>query len=100
MRTSDNRFCGWITTYSKEKRKSFGLTKLAHFIPVWISFTLEKDLRFTSRFWKKLHDTLDYEFKLNLIIVLEDILRSCTIEFKGCWEKYLSLFEFTYNNNY
>ena len=28
------------------------------------------------------------------------MLRACVLDFKGSWEKYLSLVEFTYNNSY
>ncbi|XP_016704317.1 uncharacterized protein [Gossypium hirsutum] len=34
------------------------LTKTAHFIPVRTDFFLQKDPRFTSRFWGKLHEAL------------------------------------------
>ncbi|KAA3461822.1 DNA/RNA polymerases superfamily protein [Gossypium australe] len=35
-----------------------------------------------------------------IIQILEDMLRSCVIDFKGSWEDYLPLVEFAYNNNY
>ena len=31
---------------------------------------------------------------------MEDMLRACVLDFKGSWEKYLSLVEFSYNNSY
>ena len=31
---------------------------------------------------------------------MEDVLRACVLNFKGSWEKYLSLVEFAYNNSY
>jgi hypothetical protein len=34
------------------------------------------------------------------IQVLEDLLRSCILDFGGQWEDHLSLVEFTYNNSY
>ena len=34
------------------------------------------------------------------IRTLEDMLRACVLDFKGSWEKYLSLVEFDYNNSY
>ena len=34
------------------------------------------------------------------IRTLEDMLRDCVLDFKGSWEKYLSLVEFSYNNSY
>ena len=32
--------------------------------------------------------------------VLEDMLRSCVLEFKGSWDEHLALIEFSYNNSY
>ncbi|KAA3477693.1 DNA/RNA polymerases superfamily protein [Gossypium australe] len=112
------------------------LTKSAHFIPVRTDYSLDRlaelyipeivrlhrvplfiisdrDLRFMSRFWKKLQEAL--ETKLNfstafhlqtecqterVIQILEDMLRCCILEFKGSWEKYLPLIEFVYNNSF
>ncbi len=35
-----------------------------------------------------------------MLWVLEDMLRSCVIEFEGSWNRYLPLVEFAYNNSY
>ena len=35
-----------------------------------------------------------------IIQILEDVLRSCAVDFQGSWEKYLLLAEFSYSNNY
>lgn len=32
--------------------------------------------------------------------MVEDMLRVCTIEWQGEWDKYLPLVEFAYNNSY
>ena len=34
------------------------------------------------------------------IQILEDMLHACVMEFKGAWNKYLPLIEFSYNNNF
>ena len=34
------------------------------------------------------------------IQILEDMLRTCVLDFGGSWDNYLSLVEFAYNNNY
>ena len=34
------------------------------------------------------------------IQTLEDMLRVCVLEFKGSWDRYLPLMEFSYNNSY
>lgn len=59
------------------------------------------------------HDALDtkllystaYHSQMNgqserTIQTLEDILRTCILQWKGNWDEYLSLVEFAYNNNY
>ena len=35
-----------------------------------------------------------------MIQVLEDMLRSCVIDFGGHWDQFLPLCEFSYNNSY
>ena len=82
-----------------------------HGVPV--SIISYRDPRFTSRFWKGLMK--EPGVKLNLstafhpqtdgqsertIQTLEDMLRSCVLKFKGQWNEYLPLAEFTYNNSY
>ena len=32
--------------------------------------------------------------------MLEDMLRGCVMEFTRSWDRYISLIEFAYNNNY
>ena len=112
------------------------LTKYAHFLPinvedsleklaqlyvdeivrlhgVPVSIVLDRDPRFTSRFWPSLqaalgtrlhfstafHPQTDGQSERN-IQTLEDMLRACMIEFKRSWDMHLSLMEFAYNNSY
>ncbi|KAA3474119.1 reverse transcriptase [Gossypium australe] len=80
---------------------------------VAVSIISDKDPRFTSQFWKVLHEALgtrlDFSIAFHpqsddqserLIQILEDMLRSSVIDFKGSWEDYLPLAEFTYNTSY
>ncbi|TYG86530.1 hypothetical protein ES288_A13G140400v1 [Gossypium darwinii] len=112
------------------------LTKSAHFIPVRTDYSLDKlaelyisqvvglhgvpisivsdsDLKFTTRFWKKLQDALGTKLHFSTIFhpqtdgqseqiiqILKDMLRYCILEFEGTWEKYLPLIEFAYNNSF
>ena len=82
-----------------------------HGVPVLI--ISDRDPRFTSRFWKGLMKELDVKLNLSTtfhpqingqsertIQTLEDMLRSCVLQFKGHWNEYLPLAEFTYNNSY
>jgi hypothetical protein len=77
-----------------------------------VSIVLDRDPRFTSRLWPDLQRALGTEVNLSTtfhsqtngqsesIQTLEDLLRSCVLEFGESWEDLLSLVEFTYNNSY
>ena len=72
-----------------------------------------RDPWFTSRFWKKLQETLGTKLSFStafhpqidgqserMIQILKDMLRCGILEFQGSWEKYLPLVEFAYNNSF
>ncbi|TYH09882.1 hypothetical protein ES288_A07G133200v1 [Gossypium darwinii] len=82
-----------------------------HGVPV--SIISDRDPHFTSWSWKKLHEALGTRLDFStafhpqtngqserVIQILEDMLRSCVIDFRGSWEDFLPLAEFTYNNSY
>ncbi|KAG8481220.1 hypothetical protein CXB51_025968 [Gossypium anomalum] len=82
-----------------------------HGVPV--SIISDRDPRFTSQFWQKLHEALGTRLNFSMafhpqtdgqservIQILEDMLRGCVIDFRGSWEDYLPLAKFAYNNNY
>ena len=73
----------------------------------------DSDARFTSRFWQAFQEC--FGTKLNLsttyhpqtdgqsertIQTIEDMLRACSLDFKGSWDDHLPLVEFAYNNSY
>ena len=73
----------------------------------------DRDLRFTSRFWKELQSALSTNLKFStafhpqtdgqlkrLIQVLEAMLRGCVMEFSRSWDMYIPLMEFSYNNSF
>ena len=82
-----------------------------HGVPV--SIVSDRDPQFTSQFWQGLqkamgtnlcfstafHPIIDGQSE-RTIQTLEDMLRACVMDFKGSWEKLLSLVEFAYNNNF
>lgn len=97
------------------------LTKSAHFILIKISYSLQKleklyiekivslhgipssivsnrDPRFTSRFGEGLQTEMST--KQMTIQSLEYLLGACVLDQRGVWDIYLSLIEFTYNNNF
>ena len=77
------------------------------------AIVLDRDSQFTSRFWKSLQKEMGTELKFSTTFhtqtdgqferinqILEDMLRSCVLDFKGSWVQYLPLNEFAYNNCY
>nr|GEV92400.1 copia protein [Tanacetum cinerariifolium] len=71
------------------------------------------DPRFTLRFWKGLQNAWGTRLKFSTafhpqtngqtertIQTLEDMLRSCALEWTGNWDEYLCLVEFAYNNSW
>jgi len=72
-----------------------------------------RDVKFTSRFWKELFVSLGIELAFNTTYhlqteeqtervntILEDMLRMYVMHQKRRWEEYLLQFEFSYNNGY
>jgi hypothetical protein len=112
------------------------LTKLAHFIPVKTTYSgpqlaelymsrivclhgvpkkivSDRGTQFTSKFWERLHKTLDTQLYFSSAYhpqtdgqservnqILEDMLRSCALQYGRSWDKSLSYAEFSYNNSY
>ncbi|KAK2420476.1 hypothetical protein QL285_031201 [Trifolium repens] len=112
------------------------LTKSAHFLPVRTTDTAAKltdiyiaeivrlhgipssivsdrDPKFTSHFWKTLHEALGTKLRLSSAYhpqtdgqtertnqSLEDLLRACVLDDRGSWDDVLPLIEFTYNNSF
>ncbi|KAG4182432.1 hypothetical protein ERO13_A09G043001v2 [Gossypium hirsutum] len=99
--------------YLLDKLAEFYVSQIVRLHGVPISIVLDRDLRFTSRFWKKLQDALGAKLYFStafhlqtdgqserIIQILEDMLRCCILEFEGTWERYLPLIEFAYNNSF
>ncbi|KAA3479735.1 DNA/RNA polymerases superfamily protein [Gossypium australe] len=71
---------------------------------IWIIYVaiLEEITRSSStkfNFSRAFHSQTDRQSE-RVIQILEDMLRCCVLEFECNWEKYLSLFEFAYNNSF
>jgi hypothetical protein len=69
--------------------------------------------QFTSRFRKRLHETLDTQLHFGSTYhpqtdgqtervnqILEDMLRACALQYGRSWDKSLPYAEFSYNNSY
>ena len=82
-----------------------------HGVPV--SIVSDKDPEFTSQFWESLQKTLGTKLYFSTIfypqtdeqskrttLTLEEMFRTCVIEFQGTWNKYIALIEFACHNQY
>jgi transposase InsO family protein len=112
------------------------LTKVAYFIPVKTTYfgpqlvelymsrivylhrvpkkiVSDRGMQFTSRFWERLHETLDTQLRFSSAYhpqtdgqiervnhILEDMLRACALQYGRSWDKSLPYAEFSYNNSY
>lgn len=77
------------------------------------SIVSDRDMRFTSRFWKSLQEALGTKLKLGfayhlqtngqmerVIQSFEDLLRAYMLEQENALDNHLLLIEFTYNNSF
>lgn len=84
---------------------------MRHGVPVTI--VSDRDPRFNSRFWEQFQECLGTKLKMSTayhpqtdgqsertIQTIEDMLRTCALDFKGSWDEHLPLVEFSYNNSY
>jgi hypothetical protein len=78
-----------------------------HGVPLKI--VSDRGTQFTSKFWERLHETLDTQWSFSSTYhpqtgtvnqILEDMLRACALQCGRSWDKSLSYAEFSYNNNY
>jgi hypothetical protein len=112
------------------------LTKVAHFIPIKTTYSgpqlvelfmsrivclhgvpkkivSDRGTQFTSKFWERLHETLDTQLCFSSAYhpqtdgqtkrvnqILEDMLRACALQYERSWDKSLSYAKFSYNNSY
>jgi transposase InsO family protein len=73
----------------------------------------DRGTQFTSKFWERLHETLDTKLCFSSAYhpqtdgqtgrvnqILEDMLRACALQYGRSWDKSLLYVEFSYNNSY
>ncbi|XP_012453333.2 uncharacterized protein LOC105775354 [Gossypium raimondii] len=83
------------TDYSLQKLAKLYIFEIVRLHGVPVSIISDRDPRFTSRFWKKLHEALGSRLNFStafhpqtdgqskkVIQILEDMLRSCVIDFR------------------
>ena len=101
------------TDYSLDKMAALYIWEIVRLYEFLISIIYDRDPRFTSSFWEKLQEALSTRSNFStafhpqtdgqldrVIQVLEDMLRSCVIDYEGSWDRHIPLVEFVYNNSF
>ena len=99
--------------YSLEKLAQIYIREIVRLHGILVSIVSDRDPRFTSHFWRSLQEALGTQLRFSIafhpqtdgqsertIQTLEDMMRSCVMEFKGNWDDHLALIEFAYDNSY
>jgi hypothetical protein len=101
------------TTYSGAKLAEFYMSRIVCLHGVSKKIMSNSGSQFTSKFWEKLHESMDTKLNFSLAYhpqtdgqtkrtnqVLENMLRACALKYGKSWDKSLPYAEFSYNNSY
>jgi hypothetical protein len=101
------------TTYSGQQLVELYMSRIVCLHRVSKKIMFDKGTQFTSRFWERLHETLDTQLHFSSAYhpqtdaqtkrvnqILEDMLRACALQYGRSWDKSLSFTKFSYNNSY
>ncbi|KAL0556811.1 hypothetical protein IC582_005328 [Cucumis melo] len=110
--TKSAHFIPGKSTYTASKWAQLYMSEIVRLHGVPVSIVSDRDARFTSKFWKGLQAAMGMRLDFSTAFhpqtdgqterlnqVLEDMLRSCALEFPGSWDSHLHLMEFAYNNS-
>ena len=99
--------------YSLDKLTELYIEDIVRLHGTPVSIISDRDPRFTSRFLGKLKEALGTQLNFSMafhpqtdgqskrvIQVLEDMLRSCVIDYEGSWDRHIPLVKFVYNNSF
>ena len=105
--TKSAHFLPVRTDYSLDKLAEQYIKEIVRLHGISISIISDRDPMFTSRFWGKLQEALGTQLNFNtafhpqtdrqserVIQILEDMLRSCVIDYEGSWDRHIPLIEF------
>jgi IS30 family transposase len=98
------------TTYSRAKLAKLYMSRIMCLYGVPKKIVLDRGSQFTSKFWEKLHESMDTKLNFGSAYhpqidgqtkrtnqILEDMLRACALKYGKSWGKSLSYIEFSYN---
>ena len=111
--TKSAHFLPVRTDYSLDKLAELYIKEIVRLHGIPVSIISDRDPRFTSRFWGKLQEAMGTRLNFStafhpqtdgqserVIQILEDMLRSCAIDYEGSWDRHIPLVEFVYNNSF
>jgi hypothetical protein len=100
-------------TYSRAKLAELYMSRIVCLDNVPKKIVLDRGTQFTSKFWEKLHESIDTKLNFSSTYhhqtdgqtewtnqILEDMLRCCALKYNKSWDKSLPYIEFSYNKNY
>jgi hypothetical protein len=89
------------------------MSRIVYLYGVVKKIVSDRGIQFTSRFWERLHETLDTQLRFSSAYhpqtvgqtervnqILEDMLIACALQYGRSWDKSLLYAEFSYNNSY
>jgi hypothetical protein len=101
------------TTYSGPQLTKLYMSRIVCLHGVPKKIVSDRGTQFTSKFWERLHETLDTQLHFSSTChpqtdgqtervnqILEDMLRAYALQYGRSWDKSLPYAEFSYNNNY
>jgi transposase InsO family protein len=101
------------TTYSGPQLAKLYMSRIVCLHGVSKKIVSDRGTNFSSRFWERLHETLDTQLCFSSAYhpqtdgqtkrvnqILEDMLRACALQYGRRWDKSLSYAEFSNNNSY
>jgi transposase InsO family protein len=101
------------TTYSGSQLAELYMSRILYLNGVRKKIVSDTWTQFTSRFWERLHETLDtqlhfssaYDPQINgqtkrVNQILEDMLRACALQYGRSLDKSMPYAKFSYNNSY
>ena len=111
--TKSAHFLPVRTDYSLDMLAELYISEIVWLHGIPISIISDRDLRFTPRFWGKLLEALGTRLNFStmfhpqtdgqlerVVQILEDMLRSCVIDYEGSWDRHIPLVELVYNNSF
>jgi hypothetical protein len=101
------------TTYFGAKLAELYMSRIMCLHGVPKKIVSDRGTQFTSKFWEKLHESMDTKINFSSAYhlqtdgqtertnqILEDMLRACALKYGKTWDKSLPHAEFSYNNSY